>query len=107
MKSTQNQSAIAAASSGIVNIAKPLARQFQELGIRVVTISPGMFDTPLNQSIPIHVQKNLVESCSLAPHKLGDPDQFAYMVQTIILNPAINGCNIDMTCGAYFATNDF
>lgn len=101
------QLATAAASNGIMKMTKPLAKSLHEKSIRVVTISPGFFKTPLIEFLPMHVQKDITQNSMLSPHFPGDPDQFAYMAQTIILNPHINATTIDMSCGLDMSTNVF
>lgn len=93
------QSATAAASNGILKMTKPLARNYHKQCIRVVTISPGLIRTPIVDSLPISIQKQLAAHCHLAPNHPGDPDHFAYMAQAIVLNPHINATNIDISCG--------
>lgn len=107
MRGIQCQLSIAAASNGIIKMTKPLATEFQEKGIRVVTISPGLFKTPFLDTIPVDLQTILAEHCMLAPNYTADPDQFAYMAQVIVLNPHINATTIDMSCGFNAGTNIF
>lgn len=98
-KGHSGQVATAAASSGIIHITRPLAVQLREQGIRVVTISPGLFKTPLTDFLTPEVQETIERECFFGVNRFGDPDEFAHMVQTIILAPHINGTNIGMTCG--------
>lgn len=93
------QAATAAASNGIIHMTRSLAIQLKQKGIRVVTISPGLFRTPLTDILVPEVEKTVERECFIGVHRMGDPDEFAYMVQTIIQAPHINGTNIKMACG--------
>jgi NAD(P)-dependent dehydrogenase (short-subunit alcohol dehydrogenase family) len=68
----------------------PMARDLSSLGIRVVTIAPGLFNTPLLGLLPQDYIKALNESVPF-PKRLGDPEEFAMLVEQILLNPYLNG----------------
>jgi 3-hydroxyacyl-CoA dehydrogenase/3-hydroxy-2-methylbutyryl-CoA dehydrogenase len=59
-------------------------------GIRVVTVAPGAFDTPIYEQVPPEVKESLVEP-TLFPKRLGRPEEFALFVEELIRNPAHNG----------------
>jgi len=84
------QVAYAASKGAIVSMALPLARDLAVVGIRVCTIAPGLFDTPLLAALPAPVKQFLVDE---VPHPkcLGDPDWYAMMVESIYRNPYMNG----------------
>jgi 3-hydroxyacyl-CoA dehydrogenase/3-hydroxy-2-methylbutyryl-CoA dehydrogenase len=84
------QAAYAASKSGIVGMTLPIARDLASLGIRVVTIAPGIFNTPMMASLPADVQKSLGQSVPF-PSRLGRPEEYAHMAMSIIENPMING----------------
>jgi NAD(P)-dependent dehydrogenase (short-subunit alcohol dehydrogenase family) len=84
------QAAYAASKGGIVGMTLPIARDLASLGIRNVTIAPGIFDTPMMASLPDEVRKSLGQSVPF-PSRLGRPDEYALMVLSIIENPMING----------------
>ncbi|OHD67417.1 MAG: 3-hydroxy-2-methylbutyryl-CoA dehydrogenase [Spirochaetes bacterium RBG_16_49_21] len=84
------QAAYAASKSGIVGMTLPIARDLASLGIRNVTIAPGLFDTPMMASLPENVRISLGQSVPF-PSRLGRPDEFALMVLSIIENTMING----------------
>jgi len=84
------QTAYAASKGGLVGMTLPLAREFARYGIRVMTIAPGIFLTPLLASLPQDVQDSLGRQVPF-PSRLGHPDEFALLVQSIILNPMLNG----------------
>ncbi len=71
-------------------MALPLAREFARYGIRVMTIAPGIFLTPLLASLSQEVQDSLGKQVPFPP-RLGQPAEFAQLVQSIILNPMLNG----------------
>ena len=87
------QAAYSASKAAIIGMTLPIAREFAEYGIRVMTISPGLFDTPLAASVP----KKAVEVLSKAlnfPNRPGKPFEFADLVKQIIENPMLNGSTI-------------
>lgn len=84
------QSAYAASKGGIVAMALPMARELAPLGIRVMVISPGIFDTPMMASLPEKVRLSLGEQVPFPP-RLGDPHEFALLAESIVRNPMLNG----------------
>ena len=84
------QSAYAASKGGIVAMTLPIAREFAPLGIRVMTIAPGIFDTPMVAGLPEKVRDALGEMVPF-PSRLGAPDEFASMAQHIVENSMLNG----------------
>lgn len=84
------QAAYAASKAGIVGMTLPIARELARLGIRVVTIAPGLFLTPMMASLPIEVQESLGRSTPF-PQRLGRPDEYAALVQHVVENEMLNG----------------
>jgi len=84
------QAAYSASKGAIVGMTLPLARDLASQGIRVNCIAPGLFDTPLLQSLPEKVRAFLAKTVP-NPSRLGNPDEFAMLVQTIVLNHMMNG----------------
>ncbi|XP_056397225.1 3-hydroxyacyl-CoA dehydrogenase type-2 [Hyla sarda] len=84
------QAAYSASKGGIVGMTLPIARDLAPLGIRVVTIAPGLFATPLLLGLPEKAREFLAKQVPF-PSRLGDPDEYAHLVQTIVENPMING----------------
>jgi NAD(P)-dependent dehydrogenase (short-subunit alcohol dehydrogenase family) len=84
------QVAYSASKAGIVGLTLPAARELARYGIRVVTIAPGTFDTPLLASLPEQVRISLGQQIPFPP-RLGKPVEFAMLVQHIIENPVLNG----------------
>ncbi|XP_058391924.1 3-hydroxyacyl-CoA dehydrogenase type-2 isoform X2 [Diceros bicornis minor] len=84
------QAAYSASKGGIVGMTLPIARDLAPMGIRVMTIAPGLFGTPLLTSLPEKV-RNFLASQVPFPSRLGDPAEYAHLVQAIIENPFING----------------
>ena len=84
------QAAYSASKGAIVGMTLPLARDLASQGIRVNTIAPGLFDTPLLASLPEKVRAFLAKTVP-NPSRLGDPDEFAHLAQHIILNKMMNG----------------
>jgi NAD(P)-dependent dehydrogenase (short-subunit alcohol dehydrogenase family) len=84
------QAAYAASKGGIVGMTLPIAREFARYGIRVMTIAPGLFLTPLMGSLPQAAQDSLAAQVPF-PSRLGAPDEYAQLVETIVRNPMLNG----------------
>ena len=84
------QAAYSASKGAIVGMTLPIAREFARHGIRVNAIAPGLFLTPLLETLPEKVQIALAKSVPF-PNRLGDPDDYAHMVAAIIQNPMMNG----------------
>uniref|UniRef100_A0A8C3VX47 3-hydroxyacyl-CoA dehydrogenase type-2 n=1 Tax=Catagonus wagneri TaxID=51154 RepID=A0A8C3VX47_9CETA len=84
------QAAYSASKGGIVSMTLPIARDLAPMGIRVVTIAPGLFGTPLLTTLPDKV-RNFLASQVPFPRRLGDPAEYAHLVQAIIENPLLNG----------------
>ena len=84
------QEAYAASKGGIVGMTLPLARDLAQWGVRVCTIAPGLFHTPLMAQLPDEVQKTLAASIPF-PKRLGRPDEFAALAAHIVTNVHLNG----------------
>ena len=84
------QEAYAASKGGIVGMTLPMARDLAQFGIRVVTIAPGLFATPLLQELPPAVQASLAQSIPF-PKRLGQPEEFASLALEIVRNMHLNG----------------
>ncbi|MEE9913946.1 MAG: SDR family NAD(P)-dependent oxidoreductase [Deltaproteobacteria bacterium] len=85
------QAAYAASKGGIVGMTLPIARECADYGIRVVTIAPGLFETPLMAGMPPAVKESMAQGVPF-PKRLGRPVEFARLVLHIIENPMLNGC---------------
>jgi NAD(P)-dependent dehydrogenase (short-subunit alcohol dehydrogenase family) len=84
------QAAYAASKGGVVSMTLPLAREFARSGIRVVTIAPGLFDTPMMAGLPEEARKSLGDQVPF-PSRLGRPEEYAALVRHIVDNDLING----------------
>lgn len=84
------QAAYAAAKAGVAGMTLPIARELAALGIRLVSIAPGIFDTPLMAKLPDDVRASLAEQVPF-PARLGRPEEFAALVVHIIKNRMLNG----------------
>lgn len=84
------QAAYSASKGGIVGMTLPIARELARFGIRVMTIAPGLFDTPLMQALPEEAKKSLGQQVPF-PSRLGEPAEFAALAAHIISNPMLNG----------------
>ena len=84
------QAAYSASKGGVAALTLPAAREFAQFGIRVNTIAPGIFHTPMLMALPEEAQKSLAAAVPF-PKLLGRPDQFAALARHIIENTYING----------------
>jgi NAD(P)-dependent dehydrogenase (short-subunit alcohol dehydrogenase family) len=84
------QTAYSASKGGIVGLTLPAARELASFGIRVMTIAPGLVDTPLFDTLPQDVKVRLAESVPF-PKRLAHPSEYAQLVQHIIENSMLNG----------------
>jgi NAD(P)-dependent dehydrogenase (short-subunit alcohol dehydrogenase family) len=84
------QIAYSASKGGIVGMTLPAARDLASMGIRVVTIAPGLFDTPLLAGLPEEARTALGEQVP-HPHRLGRPEEYGDLAAHILANPMLNG----------------
>jgi len=84
------QAAYAASKGGVVGMTLPLARDLAQHRIRVMTIAPGIFLTPMLMGLPQAAQDSLGTQVP-HPSRLGRPDEYAALVETIVTNPMLNG----------------
>jgi NAD(P)-dependent dehydrogenase (short-subunit alcohol dehydrogenase family) len=84
------QAAYAASKSGVAGMTLPIARDLSRSGIRVMTIAPGLFETPMLLGMPQDVQDALGAMVPF-PSRLGKPDEYAMLVKQIFENPMLNG----------------
>jgi NAD(P)-dependent dehydrogenase (short-subunit alcohol dehydrogenase family) len=89
------QAAYSASKAGIVGLTLPVARDMMEGGIRVNTILPGIFDTPLLARAPEHVKAGLAASVPF-PKRLGRPDEYAALAELMITNGYFNGESVPL-----------
>jgi NAD(P)-dependent dehydrogenase (short-subunit alcohol dehydrogenase family) len=87
------QAAYSASKGGVVGMTLPMAREFTRIGVRVMTIAPGVFHTPMVDIMPEEVQKALGESIPF-PKRLGKPEEFAALAAHIVENSYFNGTTI-------------
>lgn len=84
------QAAYTASKGGIVSMTLPLAREFARFGIRVMTIAPGIFETPMLNNLPEEAKESLGDQIPF-PRRLGKPEEFAKLAVHIIENTMLNG----------------
>ncbi len=84
------QAAYAASKAGVVGLTLPAARELARAGVRVVTVAPGLIETPMLGALPDEVRQNLADSVPFPP-RLGRPEEYAALVLHIIANPFLNG----------------
>jgi NAD(P)-dependent dehydrogenase (short-subunit alcohol dehydrogenase family) len=84
------QAAYSASKGGIVAMTLPIAREFARMGVRVMTIAPGTFETPLLGALPEAARQSLAQQVPFPP-RLGRPEEFAALVRHIFENEMLNG----------------
>lgn len=84
------QAAYAASKGGVAAMTLPLAREFAKMGIRVMCIAPGIFDTPMMASMPDKVRQSLAEQIPF-PSRFGQPEEYAALARHILENVMLNG----------------
>ena len=84
------QAAYSASKGGIVSMTLPIAREFARIGVRVMTIAPGTFDTPLLAGLPEAARQSLAQQVPFPP-RLGRPEEYAALVRHIFENAMLNG----------------
>ncbi|TYS47982.1 3-hydroxyacyl-CoA dehydrogenase [Bacillus infantis] len=84
------QAAYSASKGGVASMTLPIARELAEYGIRVMAIAPGLFHTPMFDSLPEESKAALGKTVPF-PRRLGFPEEFAMLAQSIIENPMLNG----------------
>jgi NAD(P)-dependent dehydrogenase (short-subunit alcohol dehydrogenase family) len=92
------QSAYAASKGGVAAMTLPLARDLGRSGIRVVSIAPGVFETPMMEVAPGAVRDSLLGQ-TVFPTRFGQPHEFAMTVQHVMENSMFNGCTIRLDAG--------
>jgi NAD(P)-dependent dehydrogenase (short-subunit alcohol dehydrogenase family) len=92
------QAAYAASKGGVTAMTLPIARDLAQFGIRVVTIAPGLFETPMIAPLPEPVRASLHEQTPF-PRRFGEPDEFASLVIHVLQNPMLNGATIRLDGG--------
>ena len=96
------QAAYSASKGGVVGMTLPIARDLMAEGIRVNTILPGIFDTPLLQAAPQNVKDALAASVPF-PKRLGRPDEYAHLALTMVENGYFNGEDVRLDGGIRMA----
>jgi NAD(P)-dependent dehydrogenase (short-subunit alcohol dehydrogenase family) len=84
------QVAYAASKAGVVGITLPVARELASKGVRVAAIAPGLFDTPMLAGLPEAARQSLSGTVPF-PSRLGDPLEYAALVEHVVTNPMLNG----------------
>ena len=84
------QAAYSASKGGVVGMTLPIARELARFGVRVCTIAPGIFDTPMLAGLPEKARESLGQQVPFPP-RLGDPDEYAHLAQHIVENTMLNG----------------
>ena len=96
------QVAYSASKGGVVGMTLPMARELAASGIRVVTIAPGLFYTPMMAALPQEARDSLGKQVPFPP-RLGKPEEYAQFVRQIVENPMLNGGTIRLDAGQRFA----
>ena len=92
------QAAYSASKGGVASMTLPAARELARFGIRVVSVAPGVFATPMVEALPPEAQQGLVAAAAFPP-RLGRPAEFASLVCQIVENPMLNGTVVRLDAG--------
>ena len=96
------QAAYAASKAAVAGMTLPLAREFARAGVRVVSIAPGLMDTPMMDALPPAVREEVGRTVPF-PNRLGRPEEFAMLVRQVVENPYLNGETIRLDGGIRLA----
>lgn len=94
------QAAYSASKAGVIGLTLPVARDLAPLGIRVVSIAPGLFNTAMVAGMPDNVSQSIIDRMILYPNRMGLPSEFAKLVQHIVENAYLNATTLDLDAGA-------
>lgn len=94
------QAAYSASKAGVIGLTLPVARDLAPLGIRVVSIAPGLFETAMVAGLPQTVSQSIIDRMILYPNRMGRPQEFAKLVQHIVENPYLNATTLNLDAGA-------
>jgi NAD(P)-dependent dehydrogenase (short-subunit alcohol dehydrogenase family) len=94
------QAAYSASKAGVIGLTLPVARDLAPLGIRVVSIAPGLFDTAMVAGMPDNVSQSIIDRMILYPNRMGKPSEFAKLVQHIVENSYLNATTLPLDGGA-------
>ncbi len=94
----KGQVAYAASKGGLVGITLPIARDLASLGVRIVTIAPGLCETPILKGLAPEIKEDLAKDIPF-PSRLAEPEEFAWLAGHIVFNPYINGETIRLDAG--------
>ncbi|GLB59511.1 3-hydroxyacyl-CoA dehydrogenase [Cytobacillus sp. NCCP-133] len=92
------QAAYSASKGGVISMTLPIARELAAYGIRVMTITPGLFNTPMFESLPEEARNSLGKMVPF-PSRLGYPEEYAKLSESILENPMLNGETIRLDGG--------
>ncbi len=98
LEGQMGQISYSASKAGVIGMMLPLVRDLSQWGVRVCTIAPGLFDTPMGAGTPPEIKKMLIATLE-APKRLGHPREFAALVAHIVENPYLNGEIIRLDAG--------
>lgn len=102
MEGQTGQVAYGSAKAAILGMTLPMARDLAPMGVRVCAIAPGTMGTPLMLSVPDRVKEKLLKDIVFPP-RMGRPEEFAELVESVARNPYLNGENIRLDGGLRFA----
>ena len=94
------QASYSASKGAVAGMTLPIAREFAKFGIRICSIAPGVMGTPMIKAAPQELQDSLVSQACF-PRRLGEPEEFALMVQQICENKLLNGSAIRLDGGMH------
>lgn len=93
------QAAYSASKGGVASMTLPAARELARFGIRVMTIAPGLFETSMSAGLPDDIRADILKNVPF-PSRMGNAEEYAHLVQSIVENPMLNGSVIRLDAAA-------
>ncbi|RYH70992.1 MAG: SDR family NAD(P)-dependent oxidoreductase [Alcaligenaceae bacterium] len=94
------QAAYSASKAAVIGMTLPVSRDLAAVGVRVVSIAPGLFETGMSAGMPTKVSQQLIDNAILFPRRMGEPPEFAALVRHVIENAYLNATTINLDAGA-------
>ena len=94
------QAAYSASKAAVIGMTLPIARDLAQVGVRVVAVAPGLFETGMSDGMPAKVSEHLTEKVILFPRRMGQAHEFGATVRHIVENAYLNATTISLDAGA-------
>jgi NAD(P)-dependent dehydrogenase (short-subunit alcohol dehydrogenase family) len=98
MEGQMGQVSYAASKAGVIGMMLPLVRDLSQFGVRVLTVAPGLFETPMGAGAPPEIKEKLIATLEF-PKRMGQPSEFANLIAHLVENSYLNGEVIRIDAG--------